>query len=70
MKRQQNNCFPISRIKCRTNHSHMCSSPKLNREKKTRKKKEEEEMLHAVEGSYVPVCSLAAEICLSNSKIE
>ena len=48
----------------------MCSSPKLNREKKTRKKKEEEEMLHAVEGSYVPVCSLAAEICLSNSKIE
>ena len=36
---------------------------------KTRRKKEEE-MLHAVEGSYVPVCSLAAEICLSNSKIE
>ena len=44
MKRQQNNCFPISRIKYRTNHSHMCSSPKLNRENKTRKKKKREEM--------------------------
>lgn len=60
MRYKQKDAFHISRIKCKTNNCHVCSSEKEERKKK--RKEEKNAMFHLVEGIYIPAPSLVTEI--------